>query len=173
MSTAVPRRTRMTAVAVTVAAAATGLVWAASTGTSGASTAADTSLVLLADSNPMAVADDDPHPLSGRLPSELRADLRELRTLEPEQRRAAAARIWQDALAGDYGARVRIRALEARHRYEGLPEELRDDIEDLRGLDDEERDDALHHIRDKALDGAYGDRIARWAQRRAEVWKED
>lgn len=103
----------------------------------------------------------------------MRADLRQLRTLDLEQRREAADRIWQDALAGEYGARVQLRAEEAQQRFQTLPEELRDDLKEARGLEGDELRDARQEIRDKALDGEYGDQVERWAERRAEAQKQD
>lgn len=174
IGTAVTRRTRMTALAVAAAAATTALVWAASSGsTSATSTAVDASAVLLADGDPLALADAEPRPLPGWLPQDLRADLRQLRTLDLEQRREAADRIWQEALAGEYGARVQLRAEEAQQRFQTLPEELRDDLKEARGLEGDELRDARQEIRDKALDGEYGDQVERWAERRAEAQKQD
>lgn len=177
--TAVSRRTRTTALVVATAAVVTGVVWSTSSGTTGTtstgitSTVVDSSLAQLAATAPLALDGTESHPVPGWMPPELRADLRRLRTMEPEQRRAAATRIWRDALAGEYGPRVRVRATGAQRRFETLPQELRDDLKDLRSLDAGEARDELREIRDKALDGAYGDQVQRWAERRADLWKQD
>lgn len=174
IATAVSRRTRMTTLAIATAAATTALVWAASSGsTSATSATVDTSAVLLAGADPLALADAQPRPLPGWLPMELRADLRQLRTMEPRQRGEAAERIWRDALAGEYGARVQFRAVEAQQRFQTLPEELRDDLKQLRGLEGDALRDARQEIRDKALDGEYGAEVEHWAERRSETRKQD
>ncbi|MFJ7075489.1 hypothetical protein [Streptomyces sp. NPDC098781] len=180
VSHAAVRAVRTTAVVLVAAGAVAGLVWAAgSSRDADAVMALDTSAALLTDADPLtdtgatgtpSVIGTDVRPLPHRLPRELRADLRELRSLKPEQRPGAAARIWRDALAGEYGPRVRVRAAEARARYQALPEQLRDDIEELRGLDGEDRRRERQEIREKALDGEYGDQVRRWAERRSEQW---
>ncbi|MFH0522317.1 hypothetical protein ACHBTE_34830 [Streptomyces sp. M41] len=109
-------------------------------------------------------------PLPRRLPAGLRADLRELRSMEPGRRSEEAARIWRYALAGEYGRRVRVRAAEAQAVYHALPGELRADIEELRTLNGEEHRKERQEIREKALDGAYGDQVRRWAEDRLELW---
>ncbi|MEV0176142.1 hypothetical protein AB0I00_34145 [Streptomyces sp. NPDC050803] len=173
--TAATHRTRTAALAATTVAAVTALAWVAvSSGPDGtASAAVTTSAVALADADAIGLVGTDPLPPLRRLPRELRADLRELRATEPDQRREAAARIWQDALAGEYGARVQLRAETARHRFGALPEELQDDIEELRGLTGDERSEERTAIRDKALAGAYGDEVRRWAERRSDFWRQD
>ncbi|MXM67666.1 hypothetical protein GR925_30580 [Streptomyces sp. HUCO-GS316] len=176
ISTAVTRRTRRTALAVATAAVVTAAVWTASSGPTGSTSApVSTSAVELADADADAVAfaGTDPQLVPGWLPPRLRADLRELRGMAPDKRTEAAARIWRDALAGEYGTRARIRAHEAQRRLRHLPEELRADIRELRGLTGEERREELLAIRDKALDGGYGDRVQRWAERRSSFWQQE
>ncbi|MFD8049103.1 hypothetical protein ACFV5E_37350 [Streptomyces chartreusis] len=178
----------MTAAMAVTAAAVTGLVCTTSS-SGGPSTAPTASAVGLADADTIGlVADDrlvadDPRPLPGRLsedlrapgrlPEALRADLRKLRTLEPAPRQEAAAKIWQDALDGRYGTRVELRAEAAQRRFRALPGQLQDDIEELRGLSGEERTEQRTEIRDKALSGEYGRQVQRWAERRADFWRQD
>ncbi|CAM5347548.1 Lipase chaperone OS=Streptomyces chartreusis OX=1969 GN=CP983_00595 PE=4 SV=1 [Streptomyces chartreusis] len=186
---AVSGRAVTAAMAVT-AAAVTGLVW--STSSSGPSTAPTASAVALADADTVGLVAGDQRPLPGhlsqglrapgrlsddlrgpgRLPEALRDDLRKLRTLEPEPRQEAAAKIWQDALDGRYGTRVELRAEEARRRFRALPRQLQDDIKELRGLSGEERTEQRTEIRDKALSGEYGRQVQRWAERRADFWQQ-
>ncbi len=183
---AVPGRA-VTALLAVTAAAVTGLV--ATTSSSGPSTAPTASAVGLADADTIGLVAgdrlvaDDPRPLPGRLsedlrapgrlPEALRADLRELRTLEPAPRQEAAAKIWQDALDGRYGTRVELRAEAAQRRFQALPEQVQDDIKELRGLSGEERTEQRTEIRDKALSGEYGRQVQRWAERRADFWRQD
>ncbi|MEU3791168.1 hypothetical protein AB0F07_15370 [Streptomyces fructofermentans] len=151
---------------VLAAAAVAGTVWAPQSGTADAATTeVVASPLLLAGAAPVT----EPGPLPGRVPPKLRADLRELRTLEGDERRRVAARVWKDALAGNYGTRVRIRAEQARRRVESLPPELRDDLKAVRGLRGQELRDALRPIRDKASKGGYGEAVQRWVERRDRV----
>ncbi|MFC8244700.1 hypothetical protein [Streptomyces chartreusis] len=171
----------MTAAMAVTAAAVTGLVW--TTSSSGPSTAPTASAVALADAETVGLVAGDPRPLPGRLseglrapgrlPQDLRDDLRKLRTLEPAPRQEAAAKIWQDALDGRYGTRVELRAEEAQRRFRSLPGKLQDDIKELRGLSGEERAEQRTEIRDKALSGEYGRQVQRWAERRADFWRQD
>ncbi|MFJ9752348.1 hypothetical protein [Streptomyces chartreusis] len=167
---AVSRRTGTAVLAVT-AATVTGIVW--TTSSSGPSTAPSASAVSLADADTVGVVATDPRHLPVRLPEDLRADLRRLRTLEPAQRQEAATKIWQDALDGHYGPRAKLRAEQAQRRFQALPGQLQDDIKELRGLSGEERTEQRTEIRDKALSGAYGRQVQRWAERRADFWQRD
>ncbi|MHC3467441.1 hypothetical protein ACYF6T_01890 [Streptomyces sp. 7R007] len=173
--TAVSRRVRATALAVATAAAVTTLAWTASAarpdGT--ATTAVSTPAVALADADTIGLVGTDPRPLPGRLPADLRADLEKLRTMDPPQRQQEAARIWQDALAGRYGTRVRTRAETAQRRFRALPEQLRQDLTRLRGLTGDARDEQRTAIRDKALAGGYGEQVRRWAERRSRFRQQD
>ncbi|WP_406129468.1 hypothetical protein [Streptomyces sp. NBC_00989] len=166
------RRTRTTALTVAAAAVA-GLVWAGASSAGPADTTSatvSTSTAELADT--VGFAATDQRPLPAWMPPELRADLRKLRTMKPGQRQQAAARIWQDALAGEYGTAVRVRAEEARRRYQALPEELRDDIKELSGLSGDQRSEKRTEIRDKALAGEYGEQVQGWAERRSDFWQQ-
>lgn len=175
IGTAVARRTRVTALAVVTAAAATGLVWAVSSGPGNATTTVSTQATgtVDADAASFVLTGTDARPLPGRLPADLRDDLRHLRTLDPGRRPEAAARIWRDALTGDYGTSVQVRAREAQRRYLALPQQLRDDLGQLRGLTPEKRHAGLLTIRDKALAGTYGDQVQRRAERRSDFWQHD
>lgn len=97
------------------------------------------------------------------LPDDLRADLTAVRGLPAGEKAEALREIRRDALDGDYGDRVqriaerrdeRIRAVRR-----ALPEELRTDLREARGLDGEERLDAYREIRAGALAGDYGERV--------------
>ncbi|MGQ4436477.1 MULTISPECIES: hypothetical protein [unclassified Streptomyces] len=172
IGTAAVRRTRTTALAVAAAAVA-GLVWAGASSAGPADTtsaAVSTSTAELADT--VGLVTTDQRPLPAWTPPELRADLRKLRTVKPGQRQEAAARIWQDALGGEYGTVVRVRAEEARRRYQALPEELKNDIKELNGLSGERRSEKRTEIRGKALSGGYGEQVQGWAERRSDSWQQ-
>ncbi|MFI1562078.1 hypothetical protein ACH4ZX_03285 [Streptomyces sp. NPDC020490] len=176
------RTIRTTALAVVGVTVLSGLTWSAasmsSASTGAASAVAVTPAVGLADA--VVRTGDEPRPAAGRgpaeprseLPAELRSDLRALRGMEPGRRAQAAARIRREALDGDYGTLVRLRAEQAQRRRQALPPQLREDLARLRGLPGEQWHARLLTIRDKALDGGYGDRARRWAERHRRFWQQ-
>ncbi len=104
-----------------------------------------------------------------RLPAELRSDLEAVEDLPDAEKPAAVRAIREDALAGEYGAKV-ARAAERiqdrRARALGhLPEDLQADIEALRSLPDEEKVAAAQGLRADAVAGEYGDRVQAFAER--------
>lgn len=104
-----------------------------------------------------------------RLPEDLRADLTAVRDLPAAERPDAVAEIRADALAGEYGETVAEAAAQMQDRradvYAQLPEELQQDLEDVRALPPGERADAAQGVRDSALAGDYGDRVQGFAER--------
>ncbi|MCI3276686.1 hypothetical protein [Streptomyces cylindrosporus] len=172
LTTVAARRVRGTLLCATVAATAmTGPVWAASSGSTGATTT--TTTITPAPALAVSVAATGPHTLPASLPpAALRADLRRLRGMAPERRQQTAARIWQDALGGDYGSAVQLRAERVQQRYRLLPGQLRNDLGELRGLGGDELRDGLVAVRDKALDGGYGDQVRQRAERHGDFWQQ-
>ncbi|MER6675211.1 hypothetical protein [Streptomyces sp. NPDC000983] len=85
----------------------------------------------------------------------------------------ASAEAATSATALSAEAEATPRLAEARHRFQALPKELRDDIRELRGLSATERRERATEIRDKALSGAYGEGVRRWAERRSDFWRAD
>ncbi|MFF6979260.1 hypothetical protein ACFZAV_16290 [Streptomyces sp. NPDC008343] len=136
-------------------------------------TAPPNSAVSLADTNTAGLVASDLRPPPGRLPEELHADLRKLRTLAPAPRQEAAAKIWQDARDGHYGTRAERRAEDAQRRLHALPRQLQDDITKLPGLSGQERTEQRTKIRDRALAGEYGRQLQRWTERRTDLWQQD
>ncbi|MDN3026169.1 hypothetical protein [Streptomyces sp. S.PB5] len=168
LTTAPTRRTRRTLSAVAIAAVAVaGPAWAASSGNTAAATTGTPAAALVVTAADTGGA---PRTLPAWVPPRLRADLRQLRGMDPQQRQQRATQIWQDALDGDYGVRVQLRAERAQQRYRLLPEQLREDLGELRGLGGDELREHIAAIRDKALDGDYGDQVRQWAERRSDVW---
>lgn len=98
----------------------------------------------------------------------LRDDVKEARELAGAERREALKGIRDDARDGKYGVGVEQR-LERRgaHRaafFALLPAELQSDLEALKDADPEERKAMREEIREKALDGGYGENVQ-------EAWK--
>lgn len=97
------------------------------------------------------------------LPPELQSDLKDLKELEPGERGSFAREIRDGALAGEYGPRVQERAERAQERrvrvVAMLPEDLKEDLLDLKELEPEERRDAAEVIAQDALDGVYGEKV--------------
>ncbi len=134
--------------------------------------------------------------LSGTLPEKLVEDLSGVRELPAgEERREALEKIWDAALAGDYGEQVQQLAERRReHRAEGragrhggpgagvgggvggplgalrdqLPDELRADLQELRELSPAERREAMQEIWEAAKAGDYGAEARELAQQLAE-----
>ncbi len=103
------------------------------------------------------------------LPPDLQSGLKDLKELEPGERRSFAREIRDGALAGEYGPRVQERAERAQERrvrvVAALPDELKDDLLDFKELEPEERRDAAEAIAQDALDGVYGEKVQRVTER--------
>jgi hypothetical protein len=111
------------------------------------------------------------------LPTELRADLRELKDLEPGERGPLARDIRDDAMEGEYGPGVQGRVERVHERrirvWSTLPVELKDDLLDLRGLEPDERRAAAEAIAQDALAGGYGEKVQQVTERiqGSEFWQ--
>ena len=94
------------------------------------------------------------------LPADLRADLKDLSSLEPGERGPAAREIREEARDGEYGDRVEERAERVAERRIkiriNMPVELREDLKELRAAEPEERRALAEQIAANALDGDYG-----------------
>lgn len=95
-----------------------------------------------------------------RLPADLRADLADLKALEPGTRGEAARDIRDGALAGEYGPGVQDRAERVQQRrihvIASMPDELRADVVDLVQAEPDARRDLARDIAETALSGGYG-----------------
>ena len=105
---------------------------------------------------------DEPGDDPGR--GELREDVNRLRGLEGEERWDARRQLHEDARDGKYGERVEDRFdRRADHRaafFALLPDELKTDLKEAREIDDlDDRRAALQDVREKALDGDYGENV--------------
>lgn len=103
------------------------------------------------------------------LPADLQSDLKDLKELEPGERGPLAREIRDGALGGEYGPGVQGRAERAQERrirvWATLPQDLRDDLSDLKQVEPEERRDAAEAIAQDALDGAYGEKVQQVTER--------
>lgn len=104
-----------------------------------------------------------------RLPADLRADISAVGELPDAEKPAAIRAIREDALAGEYGARVARAAERMQDRRADvlarLPEDLQADLEALRALPDEAKVDAAKELRADALAGEYGEQVQTFAER--------
>ncbi len=100
--------------------------------------------------------------------SELRKDLREARDLDGTARRDALADIRDKARDGGYGDQVEHRFDRRGDRRAAfmalLPDELQADLEKARDAEGDDRKDQLEAIREKALDGGYGEKVKEAAE---------
>ena len=104
-----------------------------------------------------------------RLPADLQEDIKAVAALPDAEKPAAVRAIREDALAGEYGARVARAAERIQDRrsrvLEQLPEELQADLEALRALPDEEKVAGAKELRAGALAGEYGEKVQAFAER--------
>lgn len=104
-----------------------------------------------------------------RLPADLKADLEAAGDLPDPDKPAAIRAIKDDAVAGEYGAKVARAAERLQDRraraLDRLPDDLRADLEALRALPDEEKVAAVQELRADALAGDYGDQVQTYAER--------
>jgi hypothetical protein len=103
------------------------------------------------------------------LPSELRGDVMDIKSLEPGERGAAMRDIREGARAGEYGDRAEDRANRVAERririLANMPIELRQDLKELRSADAEDRRALAESIAANALDGDYGPKAQSAAER--------
>jgi hypothetical protein len=100
------------------------------------------------------------------LPAELRSDLEDVvETDDPAAIRAGLERIRAAAAAGKYGPQVQSAIDHIGDAASAVPENLEDELGDLRDLPSGEQREALDDIRDGALDGEYGEQVQGWAER--------
>lgn len=112
-----------------------------------------------------------------QLPAELQADLKELRGLDPSDRRDAAIEMRERALDGGYGPEVQERTELRRDRralaLETMPIELKHALLDLRNAAPGDRAELAREIADKALAGEYGPQAQETVERihESEFWQ--
>lgn len=104
-----------------------------------------------------------------RLPADLKADIKAVEDLPDSEKPAAIRAIREDAVAGEYGAKVARAAQRMQDRrdraFDRLPEDLQADLEALRALPDEDQVAAAQELRTDALAGEYGDKVRAFAER--------
>ena len=89
-------------------------------------------------------------------PHALKQDLRQAWQAPDGQRVAALKAVLQQALAGDYGTRVRLRAQRLQQRLGSMDPQLRADLEHAIDLPKAQRQAAMRAVKQKLKDGAYG-----------------
>ncbi len=103
-----------------------------------------------------------------KLPPELRADLKELKEADAEERPALREEIRGKAAAGDYGDRVQRKTERLMAAVDELPDEVQAELEATQSLTGEEAKAALKTIVDGMLAGDYGTDVQEAAQDVAE-----
>lgn len=161
MKTAVGRRLAAAGSAFAIAAGLTGVLWLASSAEPAGASVTQTASTLAADAK------------GDR--AELRKDLKAARGLEGRARKDAIKDVRTDARAGKYGDKVADRFDRRADRraavFALLPDQLQADLKKLRAM--EPGDDRKAHrddIRQRALDGGYGDKVQEAAEKLQEHW---
>ncbi len=112
-----------------------------------------------------------------QLPVELQADLKELRSLDPSERRDAAIELREQALEGAYGPEVQERVELRKDRralaLSTMPIELKHALLDLRNAEPGERGELAKEIANDALAGVYGPHAQETVERiqETEFWQ--
>lgn len=109
--------------------------------------------------------------------TELRQDLKAARELEGQARKDAIKQIRADAKAGKYGDKIEKRFDRRADRraavFALLPDELQADLKKLRAMEPgEERKAYRDEIRQKALDGGYGNKVKEAAEKLKGHWND-
>jgi hypothetical protein len=105
------------------------------------------------------------------------ADMKAARHLEGQARADAVKKVVADAKAGKYGDRIEKRFdRRAAHReaiFALLPDDLQADLKKLRAMEPgDERKAFRDDIRQKALDGGYGDKVQEAAKKLQDFWRD-
>lgn len=102
--------------------------------------------------------------LVGKLPAELKADLKALKGKKGTDRRQALEAIETKALDGGYSAEIKDIATKAEEAWKSVPAELKTDLKSLKGMDRTQRLAELKKIDTKALSGDYGSSVESYAK---------
>lgn len=111
------------------------------------------------------------HAALARLPDRLRTDLESARNQPTGERGKAVRSVRETALHGDYGTTAQRWAERRIYRHARIaarmPKELRSDLRAVHRLPTDDRQTARRSIRQKVLDGAYGNAAQQAAKKRA------
>ncbi|VXA94793.1 hypothetical protein [Aeromicrobium sp. 9AM] len=104
------------------------------------------------------------------------AAMKAARALKGQERVDAVKKVVADAKAGTYGDRIAKRANRRADRnaavFALLPDELQADLTKLRAMEPgDERKAFRQEVREKALDGDYGDKVKEAAEKLKDRWK--
>lgn len=165
IKTAIGRRLAATGLAFAIASGLVSALWLTSS-----TEPAEASVTQTASSLDSALATDGDR-------AELRKDLKAARELEGQARRDAVKQIHADARAGKYGDKVAKRFDHRADRraavFALLPDDLQADLKKLRAMEPgDERRAYRDEIRQKALDGEYGDKVQEAAEKLKDHWKD-
>ena len=151
------RWTRRLAVSTGLSLAAMGIAVPLSLSTGAASAAPDPLTSLSAFADPSAVKGSTLH-------QQLKDDLKAAWNAPDGQRVAALQQVLQKAVGGSYGEDVKQRAIRLQSRLSQMDPTLKADLQRAIELPKDQRRAALKDIRQKVLDGDYGQQAQRHAK---------
>lgn len=170
------RRPWITGLAIAIAVAVISALWISSSSDPADATANQTASALSAELS------RDPSSPEERTAAKadreaFRADMKAARHLRGQARADAVKEVAANAKAGKYGDKIEKR-FERRDAHRAavfalLPDELQADLTKLRAMEPgDERKAYRDDIRQKALDGGYGDKVQEAAQKLQEFWND-
>lgn len=176
LKAAVGRRLWITGLVLAVAAALVSALWLTSSPAPATATVGETAMTLDSELS------QDPQSPEQRAEAKadrkaLHADMKAARQLKGQARTDAVKKVVADAKAGKYGDKIEKRFdRRAAHReaiFALLPDDLQADLKKLRAMEPgDERKAYRDEIRQKALDGGYGDKVQEAAEKLQDFWKD-
>ncbi len=175
LKTIVGRRLWITGLVLAIAAALVSAIWLTSSSQPASASIAQTASTLDTElSQDPAASDAKADAKADR--ATFHAAMKAARKLKGQERVDALKKVAADAEAGKYGDRIEKRADRRADRraavFALLPDELQADLTKLRAMaPGDERKAYRKEIRDKALDGGYGDKVKEAAEKLQDRWK--
>ena len=176
LKAAVGRRLWITGLVLAIAAALVSALWLTSSSTPANATIGQTAMTLDAE---LGQDQSSPEPRAEAKADRkaFHADMKAARQLKGKARADAVKKVVADAKAGKYGDKIEKRFdRRAAHRaaiFALLPDELQADLTKLRAMEPgDDRKAYRDDIRQKALDGGYGDKVQEAAKKLQDFWKD-
>jgi predicted outer membrane lipoprotein len=172
---AIGRRLWITGLVLAIAAALVSALWLTSSSSPATATMSQTAATLDAELSQDPSGQEDPADAKADRQA-LHADMKAARQLTGQARVDALKKVAADARAGKYGDKIEKRfERRAAHRaavFALLPDELQADLKKLRAMEPgDERKAYRDEIRQKALDGGYGDKVQEAAEKLHDFWR--
>lgn len=175
LKTVMGRRLWIAGLVFAIAAALVAALWLSSSPEPAGATVEQTASTL--DNELSSDSSDPSSPEAKANRAEFHADMKAARKLEGQARADAIKKVLADARDGKYGDKIEKRT-ERRADMRAavfalLPDELQDDLTKLRAMEPgDERKAFREDIRQKALDGGYGDKVQEAAEILQDHWKD-